>query len=271
MDPTSFRLLSVSWIDLPSLPKVGFQTVAGALTKWPNRVLMGLVGTANPRPPERIADRDAFVRTKQFRALVECTVDLRSKNVTQSVIDPGYTPPFDKSRIDTILRSVAPIPSDPDFYAGESSATSGVVTGKLHPSSTLKLGRDYSVIASAMIKFRAGPHTDQIGIAEANSPVHVPWVWCEFALIRCSTGYRLLGNGSTFPSHAWYVDGAQLTRTLQGAVSCSEHDAALNTGQPKAQPQSSAKADKSTGAADKQLFAIGAGVAFDLPIPATGK
>jgi len=268
MDPTSLRLLSISWIDARSLPKVGFQTVAGALTKWPNRVLMGLVGTANPRPAQTIADRATVVRGKQFRALVECTVDLRSKNVTQSVIDPGYTPPFDKSQIDTILRSVAPIPDDPDFYPGESSATSGIVTGKLHPSSTLKLGRDYSVLASAMIKFRAGAHTDAVGIKEAKSPVHVPWVWCEFALIHCSTGYRLLGNGSTFPSHAWYVDGYQLTQSLQAEISCSEHDSTLNTGQPKSQPQASAKSDKSTGPADSQLFAIGAGQPFDLPIPA---
>ena len=267
MDPTSFRLLSVSWIDEKSLPKVGFQTVAGALTSWPNRVLMGLVGTSNPRPAERIDDVAAFRRKKQYRALVECNVDLRSGTVTLPVLDPGYTPPFDKSKIDTILRSVAPIPNDPDYYAGESSATSAIVTGKLHPSSTLKLHNDYKVLASAMIKFRAGAHTDKIGISEAKSPVHVPWVWCEFALVRSPAGLRLLGNGSTFPSHAWYVDGRQLSQTLQGAISCSAHDATLSTGQPKGQPQSSASADKSTGAADKQLYAVGAGKPFDLLIP----
>lgn len=271
MDPTSFRLTSISWIDEKSLPKVGFQTVAGALTKWPNRVLMGLVGTSNPRPSERIADTSVFARAKQYRALVELTVDLRSTKVTRSLIDPGYTPPFDKSKIDTILRSVAPIPNDPDFHPGEQSAISGVVTGKLHPSSTLKLGGDYKVLSSALIKFRAGAHTDKIGIEEANSPVHVPWVWCEFALVTCSTGYRLLGNGSTFPSHAWYVDGAQLTRVLQGALSCSEHDPTLSTGQPKNQPQSPASTDKSTGAADTQLYAVGAGKAFDLPILPAGR
>jgi hypothetical protein len=69
MGPKTISLCSVSWIDEKSLPQVGFWFVAGAAISWPRRVVMGLVGTANPEPPRKIPVVDAFRARKQYRAL----------------------------------------------------------------------------------------------------------------------------------------------------------------------------------------------------------
>lgn len=257
----------ISWIDQAPLPKVGFWLVVGAATSWPKRVIMGLVCTSNPAPPDKIDKLSVFAAGKQYRAMLACTVTLKPPLRTSGeCIDPGYTPPFDKSKIDTSLRSVAPIPDDPAFYAGEKSPVSGIVTGRLHPCSTLVVGKGSQVIVSGLIKFRAGPHTDAVGVKDAKSPVHVPWVWSEFALIEVAGKLRLLGKGSAFPSHAWYVNGKQVAQVTQALVSASEHDPILSTGQPAGQEQSKASIDKSTQPVDKHAEGVLAGKLVDVPV-----
>ena len=253
------RIASISWIDEKSVPKAGFWVVAGASISWSNRVVMGLVGTSNPEPPVKLSSIAVFAASKEYRALLGCTVTYRpTLRSTDEVIDPGYTPPFDKSKLDTRLRSIAPIPEDSAYYAGEKSPLSGVSVGKLHASSTLTVPQNFKVDVSALIKFRAGVHTDSIGVEKAKSPVHVPWVWCEFALVSQGSVSRLLCNGSVFPSHAWYVDGKQVAKRLQDSVTTSNHDPILNVGQPANHSQASAESDKGAGPVSGQAYAVGA-------------
>ncbi len=236
----------VSWIDAAPLPKVGFWLFAGAATSWAKRVIMGLVATSNPRPGPTITSISVFRRAKQYRAIQSCVIDLEPLiRLSEIVLDPGHTPPFDKNKIDTSLRMLAP--SSPGFHAGEKSVLSGIVPGKLHPSSSIVLKGGDKVIASGLLKFRAGAHTDKLGTDEANSPVHVPWVWSEFAMVSSQAGHRLICKGTVFPSHAWYVDGKQVAHTIQALVTISEQDPILNTGRPATAIQSDAATDRSAG------------------------
>lgn len=255
----------ISWIDSAPLPKVGFWLFAGAATSWTKRVIMGLVATANPKPAETISSIGDFMRNKQYRALQSCVVDLGSApRLSEKILDPGYTPPFDKNKIDTSLRVFAP--SSPDFHAGEKSVISDIVLAKLHPASSIVLKSGDKVIASGLLKFRAGAATDKLGVEEAKSPVHVPWVWSEFALVSGTAGHRLLCKGSKFPSHAWYINGKQVAHVIQGLVTISEQDAILNTGRPATSKQSDATTDKVTGNVDRHDDTIGAITQIDVPI-----
>jgi len=267
MAANRIALCSVSWIDEKPLPKVGFWFVAGAAVSWPKRVIMGLVGTSNPEPPMELASIEGFQARQQYRALISCSLDRQRQGALgDTIIDPGYTPPFDKSKLDTRLRHVAPIPDDPKFYPGDLSPLSGVSAKALHKSSSLTVPRDHEVLVSAFIKFRAGKDTDNVGITEAKSPVHVPWVWCEYALVSSGSKFRLLGQGSTFPSHAWYVNGTQVAKRLQGPVTVSERDPAISTGRPAAQARAEAANDTSDGAVTGHEYAVAPGDLMDVDV-----
>jgi hypothetical protein len=261
MGAGSVELTSISWIDEKSLPKAGFWLVASAAMSWPNRVVMGLIGTSNPEPPGELSSAASFASRRQYRALLSCSVTRQQRGiaVSNAVVDGGYTPPFNKSKLNTKLGDWAPIPDDPKFYPGEVSALSAVVAGRLHPSSTLSIPRGCDIAVSALIKFRAGAHTDDIGIRDAKSPVHVPWVWCEYALVFDGAKVKLIGRGSVFPSHAWYVAGRQVAKRLQDPVAASKQDPALSTGQPASQLRTLAERDNSPGSIVGQPYSIGAG------------
>ena len=110
-------------------------------------------------------------------------------------------------------------PNEPTV--GEKSGLSSVGYG-LHRNSSLSsvVGalKEAEVLGSALIKFRAGRETDRAGIERAGSPYHVPWVWCEHALVRCDEKYLLIVNGSSFPSHYWYVNGQKVGALCQASV-----------------------------------------------------
>jgi hypothetical protein len=254
-------LASISWIDKKGLPKVGFWFVAGAAISWSRRVIMGLVGTANPEPPTSLKAVEDFQKTQQYRALLAGTFIVGPPpRVTTPILDAGFTPPFDKTTIPAIERKAVPIPDDKTFYAGELSPVSSIVIGRLHPSSTLSIPRGSDVKMSALIKFRAGEHTDALGISkDVKSPVHVPWVWCEYALAWSAARYILICNGSVFPSHAWYVNGQQVGKSLQTEVHASDSDPVLNTGQAASKLRDLAIVDKGSGAVSSQLYAVDAG------------
>jgi hypothetical protein len=234
---------------------------------------MGLVGMSNPEPPLKLSTTTAFAAGKQYRALLSCTATIRTaQKIANLVIDPGYTPPFDKSKLDTRLRDLVPIPDDQTFYPGEASPVSGMVVGKFHPCSALLLPQGAKIIASALIKFRAGQHTDSVGVAEAKSPVHVPWVWCEYALVMLQSGLpQLLCNGSVFPSHAWYVNGNQVAKAMQRQVTVSDHDPTLTTGQPAEHMRVAAISDKSTGPVSGQQYCLEAGKQINIDLSAVVK
>jgi hypothetical protein len=234
----SITLSSVSWIDGRGLPSVDTRFFAGAAKRWERRVIIGLVGTANPAPPQQIDDIAAFSQSRQYRALTACKVGPGPQHMLSAqIIDAGFTPPIDKSRFNpswfTQTAAGIGLPNDPKFYPGEASPLSGFSCGRLHPSSTLSTTAGQQIVVSGFIKFRAGAHTDKIGVEEAKSPVHVPWVWCEYALIRPARGRPLLlCRGSTFPSHRWYVNGMKVAEQVQAPPSVSDKDPTLTTGQP---------------------------------------
>jgi len=269
MGPGSLELTSISWIDEKSLPKAGLWFVASAARNWPNRVVMGLIGTSNPEPPAALSGAASFASGRQYRALLSCRVtrEQRGMAVSNVIVDGGYTPPFDKSKLDTKLgATLAPIPDDPKFYAGEVSALSAVLAGRLHPSSALTIPRGCDIAVSAFIKFRAGPHTDKIGITEAKSPVHVPWVWCEYALVFDGAKVKLMCRGSVFPSHAWYVGGKQVAKRLQDPVVASPQAPALSTGQPASLLPTPAANDNAAGSIVGQPYSIAAGQQQDVDV-----
>lgn len=262
---TKVTIACISWIDQAPLPSIGFRQFASAAVRWADRVMMGLVATSNPAPAPTIPSIGAFMRTRQYRAVQSCVVELGAvPRISDITLDPGYTPPFDKNKLDTVLRVFAP--DAPGFHAGEKSALSGIVPARLHPSSSIALKSGDKVIVSGLLKFRAGASTDKIGIEKAKSPVHVPWVWSEFALVSNQAGYRLICRGALFPSHAWYVDGKQVEITEQVQVTESEQDPILTTGRPAKAIQSNAATDKSTGGIAGHPDTIGPGRQKDVPL-----
>ncbi len=262
---TKVSIACVSWIDPGPLPKVGFWLFAGAATSWAKRVIMGLVATSNPAPAATIPSIGAFMRGKQYRAVQSCVIDLGpALRISEAILDPGYTPPFDKNKIDTSLKIFAP--SAPGFHAGEKSVLSDIVLSRLHTASSIVLKSGDKVIASGLLKFRAGAATDRLGTEEAKSPVHVPWVWSEFALVSSQSGYRLICKGAKFPSHAWYVNGKQVAKTIQSLVTVSEQDPILNTGRPASGIQSDANTDKNIGSIGHHADTIGSIAQIEVPL-----
>jgi hypothetical protein len=229
-------------------------------------VIVGLVATSNPEPSVGYTSAEKFLTTRQYRAALG--LSLRALKVVEGEtrIDPGYTPPPNSAKLGSWFKALVPLGDDPTYYPGEASALSAVVAGKLHGSSHFSAPAGWAVIVSALIKFRAGPHTDAIGINKADSPVHVPWVWCEYALLHNQKSYRLLALGSSFPSHAWYVNGQQVGKALQKAVSATKIDPAISTGQPKDQPVTPAARDQGEGPIDRQLFSIAHGDQVDIDV-----
>jgi hypothetical protein len=95
--------------------------------------------------------------------------------------------------------------NDPNHYPGEKSSVSTIVPG-LHPNNVITLDMNERALVSGLIKYRAGNHTDTIGIHEVNSPFHVPWVWNEFVLSYADGQYKLHLAATTFPTTYWYLN-----------------------------------------------------------------
>lgn len=261
------ELLGISWIDERGLPMVDtpFLLRAGA-GSWPHKVIVGLVATSNPEPSVGYASAEQFLLPRQYRAALG--LSLRDLKLVQAEtrIDPGYTPPPNNAKLGSWFKSMVPLGDDLTYYPGEASALSGVVAGKLHASSHFSVPAGWAVIVSALIKFRAGAHTDAVGIDKADSPVHVPWVWCEYALVQRQKNYRLLALGSRFPSHAWYVNGQQVGKSLQRPVNATKIEPAISSGQPRDQTVTPAARDQGTGPVGSQLFSIDSGDQIDIEV-----
>ena len=245
-------ITSVSWIDAEGLPSASiFQT---SVLGWPFRVAVGLTGTQNPRPPATLPA--SFRSSKQFRAMTHFDID-GAGNVTGSFTDPGYTPPFDVGKVRNIAGAIAWASDDGGFHPGEQSSISSVMPAKLHSSSTLEPPSDARVLASALVKFRAGTHTNRVGLEKAGSPYHVPWVWCEHALIQVGDKLVLIANGSAFPSHSWHVDGKIVGTVLQDDVTINERDPALATGAPASESLPSVNEKGVSGPVSGHKYTVG--------------
>jgi hypothetical protein len=194
------------------------------------------------------------------------------------MLNPGWTPPFRTDEF-PMMKPLSWIDSDiadRNWYAGELSPLSGVTLQKLHPNSTLKpdIPAGEEVIASGLIKFRAGAHTDKLGVSsKVGCPFHVPWVWCETAVTYDydRDDFKIYGRGAQFPSHAWYKNGEQLMSTNQvGDSSLPTSGLTINLaalklyqilkkGAPAGGPQPAAGSDASHGPVSAHHYSVGAG------------
>jgi len=232
---TSIEVTSVSWIDRKNLPTPGVKSLIEALIGgdigWDDRTVIGLIATSNPTPPTDMSNVENFRSKRRFRSIASMKIkaDL-SAFVGQPILDPGWTPVFDKTKLPRLARAKKTPAKALKEHEGESSALSSVSVGKQVSMSILTVPPNATVVANMIIKFRAGEPTNELGLVEADSPFHVPWVWCETMIVKIGDKVRLLGCGSTFPSHAWYVNGKQVATTLQKLVHASPNEPVILRG-----------------------------------------
>lgn len=215
----------ICWIKADPHPLTSPALQAGLLSPtWIPKTLVGLVATANTPPPPMVNDFTTLGLSINHRSMIYCRlivdIDEKLKKVThvtakQQFISSGWTPPFKASRLSSTIMSVASnfvsSMNDPTPHEGEKSPISTVVCQSRHRNSAIASTPSMkTVIANGLVKFRAGEHTDRIGIKEAGSPFHVPWVWSEFLLSYADGTFELMGRGSVFPTHSWYIQGKQV-------------------------------------------------------------
>jgi hypothetical protein len=217
---------TISWINRTPNP-VTFAAEALALEPaWIVKTYVGLAATSNPDPGDTVKDFRSFQSAKNFRAMMHCRIAfdddrgrLSNFKVLEAVHDPGWTPPFMMSEFPSSIMSFDRNVYSSAWHAGEASPISVINTQARHRNSAIaQVGAGETVLVNGLIKFRAGKHTDDVGI-QIGSPYHVPWVWCEMLLTFMGGTFRLYGRGSTFPSHAWYVDGRRVKTVSQTADS----------------------------------------------------
>ena len=217
------KLASVSWISGTPNPISLAASTQVYVPEWVPKTYLGLVATSNPDPGDAIDDFIAFRKNKNFRAMTYChlTFDdspngISDFRVIDAFHDPGFTPPFKMRNWPSTIFSF-----DRDVYsfawhAGEASPLSRVYTQNRHANSTLPtLPGGETPLVNSIIKFRAGPNTDRVGVESVGCPYHVPWVWCETLLSWASGQPKLYGRGSIFPSHAWYIDGKRVAHSKE--------------------------------------------------------
>jgi hypothetical protein len=217
---------SISWIDEDPNP-VWTSAQAGLLEPaWVAKTYLGLAATKNDAPPKSLPDFKGYQAKKDFRSLTYCkfyldiddaTGTINEFRVLDAVHDGGWTPFFKLRHWPLSIMSI-----DKDILfnwkpaQGEASSLSLVNTQARHKCTTIKgVSPAETVLVNALIKFRAGSHTDDVGVDVVGCPFHVPWVWCETLLTFASGKLKLYGVGSLFPSHAWYLDDNQVKTTQQ--------------------------------------------------------
>src|SRR5262249_36303325 len=152
-----------------------------------------------------------------FIDIDDATGKVNDFRVLDAVHDGGWTPFFKLRRWPLTGLSL-----DGDILfnwkpaQGEASPLSLVNTLARHKNSVLTgQGSGETVLVNALIKFRAGSHTNSVGINNVGAPFHVPWVWCETLLTFAGGKLKLYGQGTVFPSHAWYLDDGQVATVAQ--------------------------------------------------------
>lgn len=210
---------SVSLIRQPISPMWHLGQAALLSPDWIPKTYLGLLATSNSDPASTGFDFVAHQRNKDFRAMTRARLGIRLPDrgasvedvtLSDAILDPGWTPPFDRS-ITLLTRVYAPDASmsDPNFYVGELGAGSAIALRRRHPNSVIPpeaVGGP--IVANGLIFFRAGAHTDNIGVTSVRCPFHVPWVYCEWLIYTTGDSFWLLGTGSAFPSHCFYVNGS---------------------------------------------------------------
>ena len=213
---------SVSWIHQPITPVKYITDGIRLEPNWIPQTYTGLYATRNPAPPASL-DFPEYRKSKQFRAMTFAELEIEtsddqskvlSVSVVDPILDPGWTPPFNR-KITILTRVVAPnaAMADPNFHAGELGSGSAILPRIHHRSSTFSVRAPQdNLVASALIFFRAGKQTDDIGVNDVKSPNHVPWVWCEWLVTYSAGKFTMHGTGSIFPTHTFYAQGASFAQ-----------------------------------------------------------
>jgi hypothetical protein len=215
--PVVTKTLSiVSWINGTGLP--AFSRATLAVDPPSIRVLdgacMALRCTANPPPPSTLPASAIwpFLGTKQYRAFQSYTITYIPSTTLRGVFLPlqivGFTAP-----------SSCPDIPPRSFQMGE--------TSPLNHANSDMTGPDPR--AEALMKFRVSAAEESAAIGAATSFPgsllfsthmlrHVPWVWTQTNLrLEASTGLlRWQVQGSAFPTHTIYLDGARVDEIPQG-------------------------------------------------------
>ncbi len=192
---------------------------------WIVKTYVGLIATSNPDPGEKVTNFKDAQKAKNFRAMTYCHIsfdeDETAKTISNVKVldafhDPGWTPPFSMSKFPSSLFSFDLNVYSNQWYQGEASPLSVVYTQRRHPNTTIPGVVDSEIVlVNGLIKFRAGKHTDDIGINEVKAPFHVPWVWCEMLLTYDKGKLNLYGRGSLFPTHYWYLNDKRVAKRAQ--------------------------------------------------------
>jgi hypothetical protein len=185
---------------------------------WVAKVYMGLAATSNTPPPDPLPDFAKYRSSQNFRAMCFChlTVETDRGNIVKvdkvsEIIDGGFTPPFDRGKFPLTKLKSEPSMTDPHYYPGEVSSVSKIEVRKRHTSSVIPSGQAAGIVVNGLVKFRAGAHTDSIGIKPPVScPFHVPWVWSEFLVTYRDERFYMTAAGSQFPKHWWYAQDSKL-------------------------------------------------------------
>lgn len=223
----SVSLTVIGWID-------GSRVQAPAVpTDWYGKTLKGLVGTSNPPPPDSLGDIQAFLKQKQHRAAIHVNLALTVDSVAKSLhkvevisklLDEGWTPPMPAamSAVGWVLPLGIPFAMSPaeasalrdrTFYRGEKAGSSYVSVneelGKIQlcKQTEIESPTGETPVMRAMIKFRAGKHTDHIGHDVIKCPYHVPWTWAEVLLTYRKGELVVRANCATFPCFSFYLSG----------------------------------------------------------------
>jgi hypothetical protein len=215
----------VSWINTVPNPVYFGASAFVYEPAWVPKTYIGLAATANADPGDQITDFTAFRKLRDFRALMYCRIrfdsDATSKRISNFQVldaehDPGFTPPFRMRAFPSTFLSFDTNIYSSAWHPGEASPLSLVNTQVRHVNTSITgIAANETVLANGVIKFRAGTHTDNIGVNSVKCPYHVPWVWSETLLTWGAGRIKLYGRGSIFPSHSWYLNGERVTKIGQ--------------------------------------------------------
>ena len=177
------------------------------------------------RPGAKESDFVAYQKSQDYRAITYCPITFYFDDATDSVtsyrvdgafVDGGWTPDFKMTSYPSTLLSFDMDIYSADAYPGEASPLSFVTIRARHKNTAITgVSPDETVLVNSLIKFRAGAHTDNIGVNSVGCPWHVPWVWCEALLTYAKGRFYVYGRGSIFPSHAWYLNDQQVMKTKE--------------------------------------------------------
>ena len=109
----ALTITTISWIDRKNLPMPGIgnliEAARGGDSGWDDRTIIGLIATCNPPPPAPLGDLTTFRAKKEYRAVtsIQLKPDLSGLS-GDAILDPGWTPPFDKSKLPLLARLKSP-------------------------------------------------------------------------------------------------------------------------------------------------------------------